>query len=408
MLSRYLNHCWYYLDILYVQILNSFTCSLFYSQLVVASNGNDHVSLWRNDGTGKFTKTLIYDNADFVLSVTAIDFDRDGDIDVASASFFDGYIRWYENVDGQGYEWKNHTVYIGVQGHYVSHGDMDGDGDEDLIAVTHAENTVAVFLAGTECDTLQAAECCHEGTQWNGTACVSCPMGTYGIGSGVDARCEACPSDTCTIPGRNLVPPTCVGITGCASVEASVAMCACPGSDTERDPLSDACMVCPAGQYRPDVGVTRGVETIGNYKAWELEQGVCAPPERNQNLNHIAIQPLGLTLMSIALGLSVVFAGWTIRNRDVRVVRASQPFFLIMICAGTFLMSLATLTFGIDDKNFSQAACDVAWYVSGAKGRLSSLYEHGSFATRDLTFTFSFSPTSPTISAACPPHGLFA
>ena len=75
-----------------------------FMDLVVASNGNDHVSLWRNDGAANFTKTLIYGEADFVLSVTAVDFDRDGDIDVASASFFDGHINWYENVDGQGYE----------------------------------------------------------------------------------------------------------------------------------------------------------------------------------------------------------------------------------------------------------------------------------------------------------------
>lgn len=39
--------------------------------LVVASNGNDHVSLWRNDGDGNFEKTLVYDNADFVLSVVS-------------------------------------------------------------------------------------------------------------------------------------------------------------------------------------------------------------------------------------------------------------------------------------------------------------------------------------------------
>ena len=86
--------------------------------LVVASNGNDHVSLFRNDknGTGNFTKTLIFGDADFVLSVTVADFDRDGDLDVASASFFDGHINWYENLDGKGYEWTNHTIYVGMQG----------------------------------------------------------------------------------------------------------------------------------------------------------------------------------------------------------------------------------------------------------------------------------------------------
>ena len=66
--------------------------------LIVASNGNDQVSIWRNDGDGNFEKTLVFDDADFVLSVTAVDFDRDGDVDIASASFFDGHINWYENI----------------------------------------------------------------------------------------------------------------------------------------------------------------------------------------------------------------------------------------------------------------------------------------------------------------------
>ena len=83
--------------------------------LIVASNGDDTVALWRNDGSANFVKTVIFAYADFVLSVTAFDFDRDGDLDVASASYFDGYVRWYENLDGAGNTWANHTLYVGAQ-----------------------------------------------------------------------------------------------------------------------------------------------------------------------------------------------------------------------------------------------------------------------------------------------------
>uniref|UniRef100_A0A6S8IT67 guanylate cyclase n=1 Tax=Amphora coffeiformis TaxID=265554 RepID=A0A6S8IT67_9STRA len=299
--------------------------------LIVASNGNDHVSLWRNNGQGNFTKTLVYDNADFVLSVTAVDFDRDGDMDIASASFFDGHINWYENVDGEGYVWKNHTIYVGIQGHYVAYGDMDGDGDDDLIAVTHADNTVAVFLARTECDLAGDPsshfnqECCHSGTAWNGTACDPCGEGTYGVGHGRDARCEPCPTDACVIPGLNLLPATCSGYTGCVDVEASVAACACP-VDTMKDHITDACIPCSDGTIRPDHhGVHRGVESIDNYTLWEEQQGICFIPEVEDMTTMIVLMAAlgavaligGLWVLHRQQALAKADAMWTINEKDI-------------------------------------------------------------------------------------------
>lgn len=294
-----------------------------FNDLVVASNGNDHVSLWRNDGQGNFTKTLIFGNADFVLSVTAVDFDRDGDIDVASASFFDGHINWYENVDGKGYEWKNHTIYVGLQGHYVSTGDMDGDGDDDLIAVTHAENTVAVYMARTECDNSKSADCCAIGTQWNGTDCEVCPYGTYGTGGRRTAVCHDCPADECTIPGLSVIPATCAGITGCADVETKIARCACD-SDTSKDPTTDVCAACPEGQVRPGDTV-RSIDSLGNYSIWEDEQGACRFPEEEDFTPMIVGLVLAGILILAAVGLawrrqnalSKSMALWTIDKHDI-------------------------------------------------------------------------------------------
>lgn len=274
--------------------------------LVVASNGNDHVSVWRNEGNGKnFSKTLVFDNADFVLSVTAVDFDRDGDVDIASASFFDGHVNWYENIDGRGHEWKNHTIYVGLAGHYVYHGDMDGDGDYDLIAVDHSENSVTVFYAATECDNDEGgAACCLEGSQWNGTACQLCSMGTYGVGFGSDAQCVECPTDQCTIPGKNVLPPTCAGMTGCVDVERSLADCACP-VDSAIDYETATCLTCPEGQVRPEVEEKRGLDTLGNYTAWEAQQGTCVVP-KDQGPPLKIIIPVTVAAVLIIIGLIYV------------------------------------------------------------------------------------------------------
>jgi class 3 adenylate cyclase len=293
--------------------------------LVVASNGNDHVSIWRNmDGKGNFEKTLVYDEADFVLSVTAFDFDRDGDIDIASASFFDGRIIWYENIDGEGYEWKNHTIYDenpNAGGHYVSHGDMDGDGDYDLIAVTNAENTVAVYWAATECDDRNStgAECCATGSQWNGTACEFCKVGSYGVGIGVDAKCVACPTpedDQCTIPGLNVLPPTCGLVTGCVDVKASIAACSCPTNEV-RDPMTDSCEPCPAGQIRPDTEEPRDVSTLGNYTVWQDYQGTCEviPREEQEPL------PLNIIIPVVVIVSLLIFGLFFIVYRQRKVIK---------------------------------------------------------------------------------------
>jgi len=313
------------------------------NDLIVASNGNDQVSLWRNDGNGNFEKTLIFGAADFVLSVTAVDFDRDGDMDVASASFFDGYINWYENVDGKGYEWRNHTIYVGTQGHYVSYADMDGDGDDDLIAVTHAENTVAVFLAQTSCDldnntTMKHKECCHSGTEWNGMSCEPCRNGTYGTGSGLTAECVACPTDTCVIPGISVLPATCSGITGCVDMDTNLAACSCP-ANFMKDPATDSCAACSDGQVRPDNGVQRSIDSIGNYSVWEAQQGVCFVEQVKDNTPLIAAMVVVGVLLFLCAGLlwqrqnalAKADLMWTIGKSDIRY---DDP--VVVIGSGSF------------------------------------------------------------------------
>ena len=198
---------------------------------------------------------------------------------------------------------------------------MDGDGDEDLIAVNHAENSVRLYRAQTGCDNLKRKSCCAQGTAWNGTACLACSKGKYGVGNGTSARCEACPN-TCYIPGRPLVPATCSGITGCAT-NISISVCACP-ADFAKDPSSDACARCPDGQARKSE-VQRTIDSLGNYTAWELQQGVCRPVEL-YDYRPLIIGLCVLALLGVA-GLFLVWrrhaalaqadAVWTIREGEI-------------------------------------------------------------------------------------------
>ena len=213
-------------------------------------------------------RIVIFDNADFVLSVTTGDFDRDGDVDVASASYFDGSIRWFENL-GNSREWLTHEIYrnpIG-QGHYVFAVDMDSDGDEDLVATTMAENTISIFIAETGCDsslvTPQPA-CCSFGFAWNGTKCAPCPQGLRAslTRAGVCEPCDA----PCNPSGYAKQPQTCSAHSRCTALaEPSIRSCDCAAHEylDERS----QCARCKDGMIKPRHEARDG-NSLANAAVW--------------------------------------------------------------------------------------------------------------------------------------------
>ena len=98
--------------------------------------------------------------------------------------------------------------------------------------------------------------------------------------------------------------------------------------------------------------------------------------------NHLslAVRAVFLFLAAVIFGLSLFFTGWTFHHRKNRVVRASQPPFLYLICAGTFIMAATIVTLSIDDSIATQAGCDAAcmmspWFISvGFVFSFSSLF----------------------------------
>lgn len=91
---------------------------------------------WENtDGTGtSWTVNTVDDSFEYAASVSAADVDEDGDIDVLGAAETDDDITWWENTDGSGATWAEHTIEGNFDGAFAVYAtDIDGDGFTDVL-----------------------------------------------------------------------------------------------------------------------------------------------------------------------------------------------------------------------------------------------------------------------------------
>jgi len=82
---------------------------------------------------GETTEHYIYGKEN-IHSVFSVDIDGDGDCDILSAAFATADISFYENVDGTGCNWIEHTIDSDFAGAHCVHSvDIDNDGDMDVL-----------------------------------------------------------------------------------------------------------------------------------------------------------------------------------------------------------------------------------------------------------------------------------
>ena len=112
---------------------------------VLAASSNDATVAWyENDGSQNFTQHTISTTANGPFSVFAADIDGDGDLDVLSAFYNDDTIAWYENDGNQNF--TPHTISTAADGAYsVFAADVDGDGDMDVLSASLADDKIAWY-----------------------------------------------------------------------------------------------------------------------------------------------------------------------------------------------------------------------------------------------------------------------
>ncbi len=118
-------------------------------QDVLSASGSDNAIRWYEnfDGAGSFDITHdISTNANSAYAVYAADLDGDGDQDVLSASSSDDKIAWYENEDGNGAFGAQITITKAAKGATdVVAGDIDGDGDLDIVSASTFDDKIAWY-----------------------------------------------------------------------------------------------------------------------------------------------------------------------------------------------------------------------------------------------------------------------
>jgi hypothetical protein len=120
-----------------------------YPDILTAADNADDITWWENiDGSGTFwTEHVIDGSFNGAYSVYAADVDNDSYIDVIGAARSADDITWWENVDGSGTSWTEHTV----DGYFnnarsVCAADMNGDGYLDIIGAASTADEVSWWM----------------------------------------------------------------------------------------------------------------------------------------------------------------------------------------------------------------------------------------------------------------------
>ena len=115
--------------------------------VLYAEQTNNTIAWSENmDGAGTFGPQQAIDStAASAMCVRAGDLDGDGDLDVLGASFDDDTIAWHENTDGAGTFGRQIVTRSSDFANSTFAADLDGDGDLDVVTASPGDDKIAWF-----------------------------------------------------------------------------------------------------------------------------------------------------------------------------------------------------------------------------------------------------------------------
>jgi hypothetical protein len=108
----------------------------------IVAHGDENL-VWFEQNGSTWSSHLIEGPIVSYLELSLADLDRDGDLDVIAAASDLNSVLWWDNTDGDASAWTQHTVSASFDGaSSVTTGDLDNDGDLDILATASGDNSV--------------------------------------------------------------------------------------------------------------------------------------------------------------------------------------------------------------------------------------------------------------------------
>ena len=103
--------------------------------LISGSYGDNKIRFHKNNGSTVFITTEISTSPTSFWDISSSDIDGDGDLDIVASSYYDNAINYYENDGASDPSWtKSNIASSNDLVKDIEIGDIDGDGDMDIIS----------------------------------------------------------------------------------------------------------------------------------------------------------------------------------------------------------------------------------------------------------------------------------